>query len=437
MSKYRMRQDAVDIGALQVGEIEEGSGWWLNHRSMPFDNWYMLKGESLGLVEEIGNVCEVAERQDTRQKLAIIIANLLRYRDRRPVEMALKTTESTMSPLVRKLEDSGFLNVKRGNEKIARNSKVWPTKKLLDCFEKVLSSDLVVNPPANELVILKDGNGEPKAYKDTTKTLQIRKILRKANEVNRIAEILYRKQAVSTALYAIFHRKFTLYGRLHTTGCYHYQGFSESKREKITINGEDVVELDFSGLHPRLLYALEGEQFDYDPYSVVLDDPELRDFMKKCLLALLNAKGCKVPGRKVNSEEKRPHYRKAYRRSAEVNAEGGINRRIGESQKWKNRLEKYGITKASEIIELFKEKHEPIAHHFCADNDNGLRMMNKDASIALDVVDHFATKGIPILAIHDSFIVQKQYCKELQEIMAWAYNKNTGNQGFTCPVTRN
>lgn len=432
MSKYGSLCEVVSEVARQQVENQKGTGWWLNHRSIRFDKWYMLEGESLKVVEEIGNVCEVADRQDTRQKLATIIANLLRYGDRRSVEMALKTTESTMAPLVSKLNYQGFLNIKRGNEKLARNSRVWPTKKLLACFEKVLSSDLVVNPTANELVILKDGNGKPKDYKDTAKTLQIKKILRKANEVNRTAEILYGKQAVSTALYAIFHRKLTLYGRLHTKGCRHYQGFSESKRKKITINGEDVVELDFSGLHPRLLYALEGEQLDFDPYSVVLDDSELRDFMKESLLTLLNAKSCEVPGCKVSPEGKKAYYRKAYWRSAEANAEGGINQRIGESQKWKNRLKKHDITKAREVIDLFKENLRPIAHLFCADNDNGLRMMNKDASIALDVVAHFTGKGVPILAIHDSFIVQEKYRDELHQVMDEAYKKHSG--GFSCPI---
>ncbi|MDG4475645.1 hypothetical protein [Thiovibrio frasassiensis] len=422
MSKYRSLHEIVREIARRQVENQKGTGWWLYERSVRFDTSYRLKGKSLVVVKEIHNVCELAKRQDTSQKLEIIIANLLRYRDRRPIEMALKTIEATMAPLVRKLKDHGFLDIRRGTKIIARYSKVWPTEKLLAHFEKVHSPDIVVDPPFSELVILKDKNGKPKDYKDTARTIQIKRILKKANEVNRAAEILYGKQAVSTALTAIFHHKFTLYGRLHTKGCFHCQGLSEDKRGRIAINGEEVVELDFSALHPHILYAAEGKQLDFDPYSVVLDAPELRDFLKQCLLALLNAKNGWV----------KPKGKKGYQRTAEANAEGGINQRIGENPKWKTRLEKYGITKARQIIDLFKDAHKLIAHHFCADNDNGLRVMNKDASIALDVIAYFTGKGVPILAIHDSFIVQEKYRDELHQVMGDAYKKHSG--GFSCPI---
>jgi len=34
------------------------------------------------------------------------------------------------------------------------------------------------------------------------------------------------------------------------------------------------------------------------------------------------------------------------------------------------------------------EAHKPISHYFCKGKDTGMRIMNKDAKIALDIVNH-------------------------------------------------
>lgn len=423
MSKYRSLAPVVRETRRQYIESrQDNPGPWLN-RPVHFDGAYTLQGASLEVVKSIAQTCGIADRKDSRQKLQTLLANLLRYRSRRPLEMALKTAHSKLSLFVARLENHGFLNIKRGNDMVKRCSKVWPTERLLDCFEKVASPDIALVLPLDELVTLKV-DGKPAPYKETAKTLQIKSILKRANDVNRKAQIIYNASTVSTALTAIFHRKLTLYGRLHTRGIRHHQGLSEAKRSQLTINGDSIVELDFKALHPHLLYAQNGHQLppDFDPYNVELNSPELRPFLKECLLALLNAKGGWV----------NPEGKRGYHRSAEDNAEGGINRRIGENRKWRRLLKAQGITTARQIIELFIKAHGPIAHHFFSDKETGLRVMNKDAAIALDVVKHFTGKNIPILPIHDSFVVQRQYREELYKVMEEAYRKNT--RGFFCPI---
>jgi len=70
------------------------------------------------------------------------------------------------------------------------------------------------------------------------------------------------------------------------------QEISKEDRLKILINGDPVVELDYSGLHPRLLYAQEGIEFDLngDPYSIVTKDENVQKFLKVMLLSMLNSK---------------------------------------------------------------------------------------------------------------------------------------------------
>ena len=58
--------------------------------------------------------------------------------------------------------------------------------------------------------------------------------------------------------------------------------------------------------------------------------------------------------------------------------------------------------------------------------------MNQDAAIALDVCNHFAENNIPILPVHDSFVIQQQYKSELLDVMKRTYTEHTN--GFNCPV---
>ena len=55
-----------------------------------------------------------------------------------------------------------------------------------------------------------------------------------------------------------------------------------------------------------------------------------------------------------------------------------------------------------------------------------------DIALALDIVNHFARQGAPILPVHDSFLVQARYQDELRHVMNQAYAHHTG--GFTCPI---
>ncbi len=243
--------------------------------------------------------------------------------------------------------------------------------------------------------------------KTRARNLKIRTILTRVNKVNQLADIKYNQYNLFAPLTAIFIRKFTLYGRLHTKGYRHYQGYSSDERKKITINNDTVVELDFSGLHPHLLYAKEEIQLDQDPYSIIDKRPVVRKFLKQILLCMLNAKD-------------------------ELTAERAANYWLYNHKNYRNRLYSFGISKAKHFMDRFRKAHKPIEHHFCNGSETGLRIMNLDSQIALDIVDHFAKQNIPILAVHDSFIVQDKYKDELWQTMHSTYKKHT--KGFECKI---
>ena len=386
-----------------------GSGSWLN-QGYKFDHGLRLNKSDLERIKTIFLSCKVADRKENCLSFEILIANLIYHRSRRPVVVSLNTNDwkksryvkvgATTINLINQLHEQGYINLKKGyrTEKESRMSRIWPTDKLLEYFPK--SHNSVISSPV-ELVILRDANGKPQEYKDTEKTRRIRTILKKVNQINKLADIRYEEHILSCSLVAIFTRKFTLYGRLHTRGLNHYQGLDHEGRADITINEDPVIEWDFSGLHPYLLYVKEGIQFEVDPYTIIDDRPEARKFLKRVLIFMLNSKD-------------------------EITAERAANNWLHKNYQERIKLKSIGITKARPFIDAFKQAHKEISHYFFMGKETGLRIMNLDATIALDVINTFADQNIPILAIHDSFIVQEKYKDYLFTIMEKAYAKNTG-----------
>jgi hypothetical protein len=420
MISTRAKRFAECVAASAKKRIEErrGSNEWLQD-SVIFDHSLRIstdkKSVIVRLFSELMKGQHVYKQQQKLLDFEILLSNLL-FNRRKPVAISLNRNEWKYSrytrasyfviKIIELFQNKRLLYIKKGyhTKEQPRKTRIWATEMLLSYFPK--SPDEVIYDPV-ELVELHDETGALKAYKDTDETRRIRSILTKANSVNRAAVIKYHKYPLATHLIAIFKGKFTLYGRLHTKGHRHYQGFSGDERKEITINGDPVVELDFSGLHPHLLYAAEGKQYFGDPYSAVESAPGARPFLKQILLCMLNAKD-------------------------EIAAERAANYWLYHNRTERRELKIIGITRARPLIEAFKEVHKRIAGYFCKGKETGLQIMNLDSKIALDVVNHFAKQNKPILSIHDSFLVQRQSRDELFQTMQQAYKKWT--KGFRCPI---
>lgn len=153
----------------------------------------------------------------------------------------------------------------------------------------------------------------------------------------------------------------------------------------IRINGMETVELDYSAQHPTLLYAMKGLAVPDDPYQC---GPYDRSVVKHALLIALNASS-------------RGKAKKALDKwSREMIAATGFHDRF--------RVDR-------ELLPALELKHEAIREYFYADTWSITQKMDSD--IAERIMVHFTSKGIPVLMVHDSFIVQRDLGGELRSVM--------------------
>jgi len=76
------------------------------------------------------------------------------------------------------------------------------------------------------------------------------------------------------------------------------------------------------------------------------------------------------------------------------------------------------------MVARFNTAHDQINRYFCS--DIGLRLQYLDSQITSDILDYFLERGIPVLPIHDSYIVAEQYEDELYEVMRDKYRDRMG-----------
>ena len=178
-------------------------------------------------------------------------------------------------------------------------------------------------------------------------------------------------------LYRVFHdTDFTAGGRYYGGW---WQTIPRDYRKHVVINGKATIEIDYSGLHPAILYAKEGLVLPDDPYTSLLGE-KYRHLAKKLFNALINAKkDPKAPPR-------------------------GVRIKFPDQQlSWE------------QIKERIYDVHAPIRHHFCT--GAGLWLMHEDSVLATGVLHHFAEMGVPCLPVHDSFLIHHGYEEELRSKM--------------------
>jgi hypothetical protein len=195
----------------------------------------------------------------------------------------------------------------------------------------------------------------------------------------------------------VFYREdWALGGRFHGGW---WQMVGSDWRKHIFINDKPTDEQDFSALHVVILYGLEGLQPPKYPYVLNLKSnftqEEQRAITKGLVLTAINAKSRKA----------------AFKAFREGQKKGSAQKRLKDAQ-------------LTIILDVFCANNQPIEHYLC--KDMGVQLMAMDGRITAKVINHFTDKGIPVLTVHDSYILDIEYQKELHEVMNEAITAELG-----------
>ena len=245
------------------------------------------------------------------------------------------------------------------------------------------------------------------------------KQLHRINEENGKHIFEYRGERINAFMQGIFQGKRDKNGKVEMIeGSYgrNYtrrngiQSLNSRERLEMTIDGHPVCEVDYEALHPHMLYAMEGIQFQGDIYMLSdefirksgLEVETARKACKKMMLILINAKSKDRALRAFKREWNESHQKKA-----------------DEYISW--------------LIDLYDEivkRHDKIKKYFTT--GIGIKLQYMDGILMREICDKLTSEGIGVGAIHDSVIVDKRYRDKVEKVMRDGYVKRFGS--MVCPI---
>lgn len=308
-------------------------------------------------------------------------------------------------PGIDRLESGGYVvnhRQKPGTHNRTR-SVVVATDLLFDVVGAVLSGSIVETPPPLRLVELRDAKKNPIPY--DTKARQVVDMERRLRGHGQLTLDVEISGTEIAEMIRIFNNSsWKQGGRAYGP----WQSMPKQERAGIEIAGEATVELDYTAIHPSLLYAEKGLQLPDDCYVVADIDGNMypRRDVKLALLVLINAESLKSARMAIAGE--------LMRRWCEMN---GL-------QPSENDIPPECVKQAGALIEAVKKRHKPIADAF--HSGAGLRLQNIDARIAEAVWWTMTKRGVVVLPVHDSFIVQRSRADELEALMIEAAERIAG-----------
>jgi hypothetical protein len=176
-----------------------------------------------------------------------------------------------------------------------------------------------------------------------------------------------------------------------------YGGFwidlgKQERLDGLTINGEEIVSLDYGQIGPRILYSLAGEQ---PPAHDLYDIPGLtglhygvyRDGIKKVMNAL------------------------------------SFSERLSRKPKNSKHLLPRHLT-IDQIVSLIKQAHPAIAH--LLGTEIGHKVQFIESEIMVEVILELKAKGIVALPVHDCVLVPKSARAKAESVMLEVFKDKTG-----------
>jgi len=207
-------------------------------------------------------------------------------------------------------------------------------------------------------------------------------------------------------------------GRWFQKGGLSYQQLSKVERPQILMNGQEITELDYSAMHPNLLYYWEGQQCPIDFYeriAIQLGVPyndDTKFVIKRIALSSINASSELKLQQSISKDKKDEIRANATRRN-----EGREERPILYDELKRLKLD------FKQIVEALKQAHPVISKYVYSNSAN--KLMLTESNIMTSVLVNLMNNKIPAIPMHDSVLFPKQYVNIVKPIMLTQYNLHT------------
>lgn len=231
------------------------------------------------------------------------------------------------------------------------------------------------------------------------------KFVRTYNAALKDVVVAYGSMPIDPYLHRVFNGSMSLGGRFYGSA---HQTMKKQYRQRITIDGEPTVELDYSALHPSLLLWRTGGALSADPYTEIAGKAGItRELVKALLLRLINSENvsdfCRVVTSSGNESKK-----------AEAEA--------GRAEDWFIPGVPTGY-KGADFVKDVEATFPTLAGKF--GGEIGLELQHLDSNLMADVLAKCLRVGIIALPVHDSVIVPESRSDEAREIMQSCYQDMT------------
>ena len=181
---------------------------------------------------------------------------------------------------------------------------------------------------------------------------------------------------------------------------------SGNDRKRITINGEETIEIDRPASHINAMYeVITGAPYsDGYPYDLIINNSLVPKHIVKNLSSFMQ--GAKsVAGTAISVGN---HYK---RESHKHDASEQDKLNYGEWHRYKKRIN------SSTLAKEFLKKHIAVKNSYLRGKQYGDMIQCWEADIVFEVVIELVKREIPVLTVYDSFIVQKRHQELLKRLM--------------------
>jgi hypothetical protein len=287
-----------------------------------------------------------------------------------------------------------------------KRSTIWPTAKLKAALAGVTNKNL--RQHLSNVILLRDKTKTLIPYSETSQTRAMRREVEAQNELLANVTIaiggltklgLYNASngrlvnTLARSMYRVFnHARWDRGGRYYGGW---WQQLPREDRGELTMDGSSVFEHDIGACHLRMAFARVAAAIPQtDPYQInglssVLEasDNVCRSVAKQIVLILINAETAPSAHRAISgylSEAKLP--------GAKAKA-------------------------AVAVIKASMPDLKPVWH-----TGLGLELQFYDSEVAMRVMRAMRKKGVPVLPVHDSFIVPSNAEQQLKEVVEREFN---------------